>query len=308
MKNNNKGFTLLELAIVMAVIGFITIGFTGISASMLNLSKQNDTKDKLRAIKIAIDNYVVKYGRLPCPAGMKLSPKNDNYGKEKCIIDTANGIKLANNIMVGTMPISELNLEVKYSYDGWDNKFIYFVVSDYVNDKDNLYTKVEEDIHLINNKHAYAIVSAGKNQHLAYSYKSITKQNGTKVDIVGKKNSYDETSGDIVVDFDEDKDFDDIVVLNSRGNMLQNIEKFDQICPVDVYELKSSSNDCSTGFSFDSVTTLKYREKLYNTNVVTITEEIDTGEGTKTLTKLRRCIIECAGYGRAIIYSQIMDL
>lgn len=65
MQHNNKGFSLLELSIVLLVLGFMTTASITITRGMLNYGKQKVTKDKIYRIENAIDSFLTKNGRLP---------------------------------------------------------------------------------------------------------------------------------------------------------------------------------------------------------------------------------------------------
>lgn len=308
---NNKGFTLLELSIVMLITGFLTVGFLGTSRTVLDVSKQNDTKNKLKNIENAINGYIIKYGKLPCPAGIKLSIYDSEYGKEICVENATKGVRNLNtgDIIVGSLPIDALNLESKFSYDGWKNKFVYAVVKEYANNKNNLYINNIENAKLINNKYIYSVVSTGRNQHYAYYYKSNKMQKGIKIDTVGKSNSYDEMKNNTIIDISDDKDFDDIIILQNKENLLQNLDKFDQMCIIDINNVLMESDSCGSGYMFSDVKSLKYKEKLYSNNVNIISKTIDVGDGEiKTIKKIKQCIIECTNYGRVIAYLYTTDI
>jgi prepilin-type N-terminal cleavage/methylation domain-containing protein len=79
--NSNKGFTLVEIAIVLVIFGLL------ISAFLAPLSAQRDLNDygKARAdldiIKEALYGYAIINGRLPCPT-IQTNPAAAGYGEE----------------------------------------------------------------------------------------------------------------------------------------------------------------------------------------------------------------------------------
>jgi prepilin-type N-terminal cleavage/methylation domain-containing protein len=78
--SRNKGFTLVEMAIVLVIVGLL------ISAFLVPLSAQRDLNDygKVRAdleqIKEALYGYAIINGRLPCPTS-QTNPAAADYGE-----------------------------------------------------------------------------------------------------------------------------------------------------------------------------------------------------------------------------------
>lgn len=314
MINNNKGFTLLELSIVLVIMGFMTVGFLSINTGIVNNSRQNDSREKLKRIDEAMRSYIVKYGKLPCPTKINLSVTDNNFGKEYCNSSNWNGgiRKLnTNTVLVGALPIEDLNLETSYSYDGWGNKFVYAVVEKFTGSNNNLYNNHPNynengnDADLINDKFVYSIISNGRNKYGSYYYKGTkaqTKMESTTEDI---QNSFDRMENNKIIDLSNNKGFDDIVVLRNRENLLQQINKFDQSCSINIVNTLSSSKCSDYDYSFDlDDYNLNYRQKIYSNNGKTIIDTIN-GEEVRSI---RRCIIECADYGKVVVYSYDFNL
>lgn len=62
------GFTLVELAIVLVIVGVLLGGFIGTLASRIESTQRSNTQDQLENIKSALLGYASAEGRLPCPA------------------------------------------------------------------------------------------------------------------------------------------------------------------------------------------------------------------------------------------------
>ncbi len=62
-----KGFTLVELAIVMVIIGLIMGAGITIWKSTIDSTRLSSTKTNLENIKTAVINFAMANGRLPCP-------------------------------------------------------------------------------------------------------------------------------------------------------------------------------------------------------------------------------------------------
>lgn len=63
-----SGFTLVELAIVLVIIGVLLGGVVGTLSSRIETTRRVNTKQQLDDIKAAILGYAAANSRLPCPA------------------------------------------------------------------------------------------------------------------------------------------------------------------------------------------------------------------------------------------------
>lgn len=118
MKYDQRGFTLIELAIVLVIVGVLMGSFIGSLTSRIEVTQRNNTKDQLKDIKAAILGFASAEGRLPCPAIATSS------GGE----DPACGLH-------GFVPGKTLGLSGEYNRDNllvdtWGNPIRYSVTSD----------------------------------------------------------------------------------------------------------------------------------------------------------------------------------
>jgi len=67
IRSRQQGFTLVELAIVLVIVGVLMGGFIGSLASRIENTRKSDTADELRDIKQAMMAYAFVNGYLPCP-------------------------------------------------------------------------------------------------------------------------------------------------------------------------------------------------------------------------------------------------
>jgi len=161
------GFTLLELAIVIAIIAVIVAGTLSMGNSMIGSAKLTNTNNKLDVIEKALMAYRLANDRLPCPADPTLTdiPANSaKYGYEAgapgyCAIAAPDPINpnitgytipphsnsgspaYANNtppaslaalgmsVAEGTLPVKVLGLPDDFQFDGWGRKFAYAVAT-----------------------------------------------------------------------------------------------------------------------------------------------------------------------------------
>lgn len=62
-----KGFTLIELAVVLVIVGILLGSFIGTLTSRIDVTRKSDTINELEEIKQAMIAYAFVNGYLPCP-------------------------------------------------------------------------------------------------------------------------------------------------------------------------------------------------------------------------------------------------
>jgi prepilin-type N-terminal cleavage/methylation domain-containing protein len=116
-----RGFTLIELAVVIAIVGLLLGAVLSPLATQLSVRKNRDAERVLRDAREALMGYAVSQGRLPCPDtdrdGLEDAPCNDDAG---------------DNYVVGFVPWQTLDVN---PIDPWgrilgygvSDEFTYFV-------------------------------------------------------------------------------------------------------------------------------------------------------------------------------------
>ncbi len=91
-KHNISGFTLLEMAVVLAVIALLLGGLLPTISSQIEQAQRKETRNALAEIKQALLGYAIIYGELPCPT-IIADPADPNYGiaAATCNATTAEG-------------------------------------------------------------------------------------------------------------------------------------------------------------------------------------------------------------------------
>jgi prepilin-type N-terminal cleavage/methylation domain-containing protein len=118
MRNICKGFTLVEMAVVVFLIGILaTMGLSAANA-LLASSSISSTKKKQEIIKEALITYLGTNKRLPCPA-------IDANGLESRIAAPPNPRSCTGYF--GLLPYQTLGLPKSIALDGWDDMFSYAV-------------------------------------------------------------------------------------------------------------------------------------------------------------------------------------
>ncbi len=127
-KNKILGFSLLEMSIVIAIVG-MTIGLGILSFNQFSrASKTELTKERMKVILRAINDYADKFNRLPCPANGTQAFDDSLYGVGSISADVCtNHNSLVADTYFGMVPVNTLNIFPSYAVDGWGNRFSYAV-------------------------------------------------------------------------------------------------------------------------------------------------------------------------------------
>lgn len=125
----NKGFSLVELSVVILIISLLLVfSFEGSQYFLIN-NQIRATNVKLNTIQKAIEMYIRRTGHLPCPSYLN---QDTGLGVEECYSKTTNasdGLFVGSDIAVvtGGIPYRDLELSADMSYDSWGSKFVYSV-------------------------------------------------------------------------------------------------------------------------------------------------------------------------------------
>lgn len=108
-----RGFSLVELAVVLAILGLVFVGFTSGIGSFYHSANMEESKNNQAAVKQQIMNFGVVNRFLPCPDtdGDGLENRNGNG----CAAD------------IGAVPFLSLGLSEELAQDSWGNNIRYAV-------------------------------------------------------------------------------------------------------------------------------------------------------------------------------------
>ncbi|MBU0858952.1 MAG: prepilin-type N-terminal cleavage/methylation domain-containing protein [Alphaproteobacteria bacterium] len=126
-----RGFTLIELAIVIAIIGVILVAAAGFAYPLIESAKRIESEEKMNKVTRAIAFYVIRNNRLPCPAAPDRGTANPPYGYERgsgadgAAIPADCGAADAN--WVGLVPFRTLGLTEEDVTDGYDAPLTYAI-------------------------------------------------------------------------------------------------------------------------------------------------------------------------------------
>lgn len=121
--NKSYGFTLIELAIVLVIIGVLTGSFLATFGARIDNTRRSETIDEMNLIKQAIYGYTITNNALPCPdciddvaCGIAADEAND--GRED-----RTGTVCAIGNATGNIPWVDLGLGQS---DAWGNRYRYW--------------------------------------------------------------------------------------------------------------------------------------------------------------------------------------
>jgi prepilin-type N-terminal cleavage/methylation domain-containing protein len=138
------GFSLIELAIVIAIIGLLAGAFLQFYSIQIGKRRFEVTKSRLEDLRVALTLYAATHERLPCPASpmgaMRPALGKDGRDADPCAPDALKppeGViayrsdPLSDDqslqVWIGIVPTQELRLGHDQEIDGWGNAFTYAV-------------------------------------------------------------------------------------------------------------------------------------------------------------------------------------
>lgn len=274
MKRITDGYTLLELAIVLVIMGFTAFTFLGVVDSFIKVNSYKTTYERMDAIEIKMLKYLKSKRGLPCPASETADFETAGYGEdggacvsassdELCPNATAYEVSSATVGYQGSVPVITLGLPAEYMYDGFGRRFTYFVSSKLTctngSDINSGFYLEEEDLPIVANKsgsasvlhsydkNAYVLLSHGKNGYGAYT------KSGDKVsETNASSNELENADGDnnFVYDYFSSESMDDIVRFKTKWQLMVDFEDLG-------YTKRYPSTECNcapTGISnFDNM-------------------------------------------------------
>lgn len=127
-----RGFTLIEMAIVLVVVGLIISGSIFAVAPIMDGAKATQTRQKLESIEKALVLYVIQNGCLPCPTDGGSAGNSQGLAVGSSGTYTSGCAGGACDIDDGdaVVPWGNLGLSREDATDGWGNYITYVVDAD----------------------------------------------------------------------------------------------------------------------------------------------------------------------------------
>lgn len=123
-KFRSQGFSLVEMAIVLLIVGLLLGGLLPTVSSQYEQQHRNDTRKQLEEIQQALIGFAVINGRLPCPASSATNGMEDS---------PVVGIGACSHPYDGFVPATALGLSATdsqgFAVDSWGNRIRYAVTA-----------------------------------------------------------------------------------------------------------------------------------------------------------------------------------
>lgn len=119
----SRGFSLVELAIVITISGFMLVGIVRLFETLRLEQSLKTTRQRIERIQKQLDAFADKNERFPCP----LPPAGGPLAAE---LETCSNPDLKpgdRDVAKGILPVMALNLAPDEAQDGWGNLFTYAV-------------------------------------------------------------------------------------------------------------------------------------------------------------------------------------
>ena len=119
--SRSKGFSLVELAVALAIIALLLAGALIPLSTQMDVRNVADTQRSMESIRDAITGFAQANGRLPCPANGAIAAGTAGAGTEQVSGSTCIG---GGSVFFGAVPWATLGVP---EVDGWGRRFSYWV-------------------------------------------------------------------------------------------------------------------------------------------------------------------------------------
>lgn len=126
---HQKGFSLIEMAIVLFIVALLLGGLLPTVSSQLEQQRKSETRKQLDEIQQALIGYAVIYGRLPCPA-IDSSDGNEKFDATGTPINGQCSTFYNGFVPAATLGIpTGVDIQGKkgFAVDAWGNRIRYAV-------------------------------------------------------------------------------------------------------------------------------------------------------------------------------------
>jgi prepilin-type N-terminal cleavage/methylation domain-containing protein len=124
-----RGFTLVEMAVVLAIVGLLLGALMVPLNTQIDQQRMSETQKQLEVIREALIGFAAATGRLPCPATATTANTVAGAGTENRAAGACVGV--AAGAAQGVVPWATLGIA---ETDAWQRRFTYRVTAEFAND------------------------------------------------------------------------------------------------------------------------------------------------------------------------------
>lgn len=125
------GFTLVEIAVVIVILGLLLAMIAGVAAALVGQQRREATRQRMAGVETALALFVSQNKRLPCPADGRVAGNVAGAGLELRNTAGAGSCEVvggtANSQTHGVVPWRSLGLAEPDVTDGWGSRLTYRV-------------------------------------------------------------------------------------------------------------------------------------------------------------------------------------
>lgn len=136
LTNKQQGFTLVEMAMVMLIIGLLLAGLVPTVSSQMEQRQTSDTRKQIDEIQQSLIGFAIANGRFPCPATSASNGEESPVGGGSCT-NFYDGY-----VPAATLGINPVDSNTKLVVDAWNNPIRYAVASNTVSGVPNTFTSI----------------------------------------------------------------------------------------------------------------------------------------------------------------------
>lgn len=125
----NTGFTLLEMAVVLLIVGLLLSGLLPTLSAQAEQQRIADTRKQMNEIRDALLGFAVSKGRLPCPADGTIA--SDNHAGIEWVVGS--GVAQVCGSNRGVIPWVTLGVN---ETDAWGRRYSYRITSTFADGED----------------------------------------------------------------------------------------------------------------------------------------------------------------------------
>lgn len=135
-----RGSSLVGIAILTLALGFLVTGAIYLMQNYDTIHADQESADHFRNIETALNDFIAREKRFPCPAPLNLppdtiAPDGTEFGKEgpgSCTGTLHNGTYRATGrngakVRIGAVPVRSLNLSDNEMMDGYGKRYFYAI-------------------------------------------------------------------------------------------------------------------------------------------------------------------------------------